>query len=244
MLSIPCKISDKQPMKILKILLVLTPYLLVACFSIQKAHASTFSVTGVLSSPTDPNEYTLTLPTSEDVTLQTFGFGGGTNAASMVIAPGGTDPLVAIFSGTGDSAVILTEGTVTFGTSLSEGNYGSFAGCPPANAPTFGTDTECGDVEMTISGLGAGTYTIVLGDGAYVPNAFTSNGTLGEGFTDFTGGQFCNVNIDGISCTGAFALDVITSGSSTFSAVPEPGSLLVIGIGAAWLFSRRRQFVS
>ena len=50
---------------------------------------------------------------------------------------------------------------------------------------------------MNLAALAAGTYTIVLSDGQYIANAVDDNGTLGEGFTDFTGDQFCNVDING-----------------------------------------------
>jgi hypothetical protein len=49
-----------------------------------------------LASPEDTFDVTLTLASSPDVTLQTYGFGGGT-----LIAPGGTDPFVGLFLGTG-----------------------------------------------------------------------------------------------------------------------------------------------
>ena len=93
------------------------------------AHAdSTTSYTGTLTSPEDTFEVTLTLASSTDVTLQTYGFGGGTNQAGTLIAPGGTDPFVGLFLGTGDGATFIN------GTSLDLTNYPSFVGCPPANS--------------------------------------------------------------------------------------------------------------
>jgi len=70
------------------------------------------SCTGTLASPADvfTEQFTVSgAPTS--VTLQTYGFGGGTNANGDLISPGGTDPFLAIFSGTGSNATILTDGT-------------------------------------------------------------------------------------------------------------------------------------
>jgi len=49
------------------------------------------SFVGTLASPTATFEANLTLTTTSDVTLQTYGFGGGTNQAGTVIVPGGTD---------------------------------------------------------------------------------------------------------------------------------------------------------
>jgi hypothetical protein len=156
------------------------------------------------------------------------GVRGGTNAAVEVISPGGTDPFLAIFSGTGDSATILTDGLGNpYGTSLDLSNYGDFLGCPPAGAPVIGGSPQCGDIYMALS-LAAGTYTVVLSDGQYIPGAVYDNGTLGEGFNDFTGGQFCNIDINGVGCTnsGAYAFDITGLPAAS---VPEPAPVVLLG---------------
>src|ERR1039457_2272303 len=82
------------------------------------------SYTGTLLSSTAVVQKTFTLSSPATIGLQTWGFGGGTNAAGDVISPGGTDPFLAIFSGTGPSATILTDGASNpFGTSLDLSNY-------------------------------------------------------------------------------------------------------------------------
>jgi hypothetical protein len=215
------------------------------------AYADSYSFVGTLANPTTPDVFTLTLTTTEDVTLQTYGFGGGTNAAGTLVSAGGTDPFVAIFSGTGDGATILTDmSSNPFGTSLDVSNYGSFMGCGPAGTPTIGGSATCGDITMNLTGLAAGTYTIVLSDGEYQASAIYDNGTLGEGFTDFTGtpsSQFCNIDINGVPCpanvtgNGAVALDVITSGTSSTSLVPEPSSVLLLTTGLVGLAGYRRR---
>jgi hypothetical protein len=193
------------------------------------------SYTGTLSSSTDVVEKTFTLTSPATIGLQTWGFGGGINAAGNVISPGGTDPFLAIFSGIGAGATILTDGSSNpFGTSLDLTNYGTpnFLGCPPAGAPVIGGSPQCGDITMTLPSLAAGTYTVVLSDGEYQANAVFDNGTLGEGFSDFTGGGFCNVDINGVGCPdplgGAYAFDITGLPAAT-SPVPEPSPVALLG---------------
>ncbi|HTR37087.1 MAG TPA: DVUA0089 family protein [Bryobacteraceae bacterium] len=186
---------------------------------------SSESFVGTLTDPIDVFETTFTLaaPTA-GITLQTYGFGGGTNAAGTVIASGGTDPFLAIFSGTGAGATMLTDASSNpFGTSLDLTNYSSFQGCPPAGTVDIG-GAVCGDITMALPSLDAGTYTVILSDGQYIPFAVFDNGMLGEGFVDLTGAQFCNLSINGLSCpndSGNYALD-ITGLPASAAPVPEP----------------------
>jgi hypothetical protein len=227
-------------MKNLKWLFV---FAVLASSTIPTRADTTVSYTGTLASSSDVFETTLTLASPSNVTLQTFGFGGGTNQAGTVIAPGGTDPFLAIFSGLGDSAAILTDGSGNpFGTSLSLTNNAGLAGCPPAGTENIGGADTCGDVRMSIGDLGPGTYTIVLSDGLYFANAIFDNGTLGEGFTDFTGGVFCNAEVNGVDCpntSGAFALDIISAPSIV--PAPEPSSLLLLAAGFAGVWRLRQR---
>lgn len=231
--------------------LTLTAALMVAMSVAAMATSAdtTTSYVGVLTTSESTFETTLALTSAESVTLQTYGFGGGTNGSGTVITPGGTDPFLAIFSGTGSGATILTDASSNpFGTSLDLGNYSSFTGCPLANTVSDFGDTTCGDVAMNFASLAAGTYTIVLSDGQYIANAVFDNGTLGEGFTDFTGGAFCNTvdSTTGTPCpntSGAYALDVTTSGSSTPPPMPEPAAFLLLATAlfclAAYQFRNR-----
>lgn len=208
-------------------------------------HASTISYTGTLTSSTNVVEETFTLSSPATIGLQTWGFGGGTNAAGDVILPGGTDPFLGIFSGTGPGATILTDGGGNpFGTSLDLSNYGNpnFVGCPPAGAPVIGGSPQCGDITMTLTSLAAGTYTVILTDGQYVPQAVLDNGPLSEGFNDFTGGAFCNIAINGVDCpntSGAYAFDITGLPASS---VPEPAQVAWVGAALVGLaLVRRRQ---
>jgi PEP-CTERM motif len=218
--------------------LVLTAMLAFAASAARADSSSSF--VGTLASPEDFFSVTLTIPSDTHVTLQTYGFGGGTNQAGTVIDPGGTDPFVGLFLGTGDGATFVN------GTSLDLTNYSSFMGCPPANSVSNFGGTTCGDVTMLFSSLGAGTYTVLLSDGQFIPNAAVGAGTtLGDGFSDLTGGQFCNIadfangETDCPNTSGAYALDIITNSSSP--TVPEPSSLLLLGTGLLGVLGIRRR---
>ena len=210
--------------------------------------AGSVSYVGNLATPTDVFETTFTLSSPATIGLQTWGFGGGTNAAGTPIPSGGTDPLLAIFSGTGAGATILTDGSSNpYETSLDLSNYGSFVGCGPAGTPSIGGSTQCGDITMTIPSLAAGTYTAVLSDGNYQANAVFDNGTLGEGFSDFTGipSAFCNLSINGVNCpntSGAYAF-VITGLPTSTSTVPEPADVALLSPAALLALSGLRRAV-
>lgn len=195
--------------------------------SLRIGYARTISETGTLLNPEHTVLIDLTLTGAGAVTLQTYGFGGGTNAAGTAISAGGFDPFVGLFSGTGAGAVFLN------GTSDILSNYSP--GCPPAGTLSIGSvPGQCGDVYLQFSGLTAGTYTVLLSDGEYLPNAVSepSPGYLRDGFTDLTGGVFqtCydanNCNTD----TANWALD-ITAAAGTL--VPEPSSVGLAGFEAA-----------
>ncbi len=209
-------------------------FLLAVCLA--TAARASISYTGSLSSPEDVFQATFTLGATTTIEIETFGFGGGINAAGTVIPAGGFDPLVALFSGTGPLAAIVTDsgGNPVAGADTLSTFIGN---CPPAHTVTIGTGTGsdvCGDVFLQALNLPAGTYTLLLADANYVPLAVDpgppASTLLSDGFSDFTGGVFqtCNSTSAGTFCVtpaNNFAVDLL--GVST----PEPESWLLLALG-------------
>jgi hypothetical protein len=96
---------------------------------------------------------------------------------------------------------------------------------------------QCGDVNLPFTGLGPGTYTVLLSDGENVPNAVfeAPPGTLGDGFTDLSGGVFqtCADANDCNNDTAKWALDI--------TATPEPRTFGVAGMALALTVLARRR---
>jgi hypothetical protein len=200
------------------------------------ARGSALSFTGTLATPESVFETTFTTPSSGTVTFQTWGFGGGTNAAGQAIPSGGFDSLIALFSGPAATATMYTDGS---GNPLADADNllnppWSFVGnCPPAGTVAIGSDNDCGDDFMQVV-LAPGTYTLVLTDANDIPNAIYDNGALSEGFTDLTAGVFQTCDPVSNACitpNGNYAVDI----TSTSGFTPEPGALWLMAAGLAAL---------
>jgi hypothetical protein len=210
------------------------------------------SCTGSLDAPEDVFAYTFTTTASDtNITVQTYGFGGGTNAAGATISAGGFDSLVALFSGPADAASILMSGGNPVGSDPTTTQF--FSGCGPAGTVEIGDEAVCADNTLTADNLGPGQYTLLLADADFIPYAFANGDpslfdltdtTSGNVYADFASAyspafQTCNDEGDCINTNGNFAVDI----DGLPAPVPEPGTW-AYGAGAlAWLgvFYRRRR---
>jgi hypothetical protein len=221
------------------------------------AHASTAtttffaggaSYTGMLNDTGDSYAVSLNLTNTTNVSIQTWGFGGGVNGAGQTITPGGFVEAITLWQGTGSSATFLD----LF--AANQTDYSNYMGCGPAGERTFPLgDQQCGDDKVLNLPLAAGDYTIVVSD---------SNGllgfpetTLGDGFgvpasefygcspnnvTDANGNDNdCFESASNNGLNGNFAFDVTLQ--SNAPPVPEPGTVVLFFTGLGVCVRRLRQ---
>jgi hypothetical protein len=191
------------------------------------SNASTFLFQGTLTVDDQHPGVFFTVNAAETVTVQSYGYAGGT-VNSTVIPSGGFDPNAFVFDSAGD---------------LYAAYNGS--GCITGDDPVTG---NCDDPHIQQS-YAAGQYELVIVVSGNQPNdSFLGDGFVEDGSGSFTcapfgeSGNFC----DGSTATGtqrtgdwAFA---VTDADSASLPTPEPAGLAIWGIaGVAVLLMQRRR---
>jgi hypothetical protein len=173
------------------------------------ALAANFSFSGNLAGDNDVQLFSFTLAAPSDVTLRTWSYAGGTNAAGDLIAAGGFDPIVSLFDGAGSPAILIDANDDGFGVPVDPGTGNAY------------------DSLLERFMLLAGTYTVALSQS----NNFANGPTLGDGFLGAG-----NSNFDGR--TSAWALDILGADSAGLP-LPGTLALTMLGLAAAGVTRRR-----
>jgi hypothetical protein len=180
------------------------------------AAAVDLSFAGTLSNPNEVLLFNFVVGAPSTVTLRTYSYAGGTNAAGTAIPRGGFDPILALF----DSA----------GVRINQNDDGG------ASVPADAVTGQHYDTYLQ-SLLGPGSYTVsVMAYSNFSAGLNLSNGFTGGGsFVDFTGNQRNN----------AWAFDILNVASAVqvTPAVPEPSTwaMMLLGFGAIGLSVRHRK---
>jgi hypothetical protein len=225
------------------------------------AQASDFSFTGTFTYDTDLQYFTFTLnnPTS-DVTLRTWSYAGGTNAAGQAIPSGGFEPELNIYEADGTQMNPGMSGPCTV----------PLTGNPVANLTPDPVSGACADVYYPTTNSfpggvwAAGTYIVVLStfanggvgnlsDGFFasavlglpVPSNFTCQvgplGYQGNPPTVDVNAPFCDEWDPNTERDGSWALDILNvDNANEQGSTPEPVSLTLGLAGAALLLAFRK----
>jgi hypothetical protein len=174
------------------------------------ALAGNFSFRGNLVGDNDVQLFSFALASTSDVTLRTWSYAGGTNAAGDLIPAGGFDPIVSLFFGTGNPALLIGANDDGTGVPVDPGTGLAY------------------DSLLESFSLPAGMYTVALSQF----DNFANGPTLGDGFLGYSG----TPGFDGR--TSAWALDILGADSASVP-LPGTLALLMLGLAAAGVTRRR-----
>jgi hypothetical protein len=205
---------------------------LLAMLGCSAALADNFSFQGTFTQDDNVQLFNFAVGSTSTVTLRTWSYAGGVDAAGVNIPRGGFDPILALFDSTGAK--------------INQNDDGD-------NVPADSVTGEQYDTYLQ-STLAPGTYTVSVmeyDNFAIGPNLSDGFTRTGQGnFTSAFGceeGMFCDVSgdPDGNSRNGNWEFDIlgVNSASTTGggSNVPEPASLGLLALGAGTVAIARRK---
>jgi len=194
----------------------------------QIATAGDFSFTGNFTADDNVQAFSFNVGATSTVTLRTWSYAGGVNAAGQTIAPDGFDPILALFDSSGALIGQNDDG-------------GCFLVAHDAETG------ECYDTYFSAT-LNPGAYTTTVMEynnfaiGPNLSNGFVQqgNGNFTAGFCTSATGAFWDVTCD--QNDGHWAFDILNVNSAVVSSTPEPCTLMLLGsfLGLGGLLRRRK----
>jgi hypothetical protein len=183
------------------------------------AKADNFSFTGNLSSNDQILLFNFGVGSSSQVTLRTYSYAGGVNAAGQIIARGGFDPILALFNA--DTGALIDQ------------NDDGGANVPPDAVTGFRFDT------FFQATLNPGNYTVSI---TQFPN-FAIGPNLSNGFSFQGQGNFLGGFPDQDGRDSHWAFDVLGANTAVQvpSSIPEPTTMLLFSTGLVGVAMKARQ---